>query len=620
MRKILYTSLLWAVCLSVWALKTETSYLSGTDKDHTVSWEFLCTKGMNSGVWSSIQVPSQWEQQGFGAYNYGQGDPIRDEQGLYKHRFSIPKKWMGRKIRLVFEGSMTDTEIKINGKSAGPVHQGAFYQFKYDVTSLLNAESENLLEVTVNKESADSSVNRAERRGDYWDFGGIFRPVYLEAVPTANINRVAIDAKANGSFNMDVFLEGVTKKAVVEAQIHSLDGKPFGPVIKLKIPTSVEKATLTGMLTNPQLWNPETPNLYVVEVRLKVGSKILHETSQRFGFRTVEVRPNDGIYVNGVKVLFKGVCRHTFWPESGRCSSKELSIEDVNTIKSMNMNAVRMSHYPPDQHFLDVCDSLGLFVLNELAGWQAYYSTETGKRLVKQMVERDVNHPSIVLWDNGNEGGFNKELRTEYAKYDPQQRIVIEPWSKINNTDTKHYPGYRYVENALTKGNLIYFPTEFLHGLYDGGHGAGLDDYWKLMTSSTLSAGGFLWVYADEGIMRKDHNDSIDNHGNNAPDGILGPHHEKEGSFYAIQEIWSPVYIEKRSLANLDSGNEPLPLYEPESMHVQRATEKIHQSLPKQRCLVEKCLRGILPISNPDKAVKFAPSGPLTRETTMFFT
>ncbi|HET9571781.1 MAG TPA: glycoside hydrolase family 2 TIM barrel-domain containing protein [Bacteroidales bacterium] len=548
MKNLFLVCLLWLISLSMGAVNTEIKYLSGMDKDHTVTWDFYCTKGMNSNVWSTIQVPSQWEQQGFGAYNYGQGDPINKEQGLYKYHFNVSKSWRGKKVQIVFEGSMTDTEVKINGKPAGPVHQGAFYQFKYDISRLLNYGAENLLEVTVSKESADSSINRAERRGDYWDFGGIFRPVYLEALPRTYIQRVAIDAKADGRFQMDVFLEGIQKEVTLEAQVQTLEGVPFGPILVVKVPKNSDKATLSGSFTHPALWNPETPHLYMVSVRLNDSKKNIHEMKQRFGFRTVEVRPNDGIYVNDKKVMFKGVCRHTFWPESGRCSSKSLSIQDVNTIKEMNMNAVRMSHYPPDQHFLDVCDSLGLFVLDELAGWQAYYKTETGKRLVKQMVTRDVNHPCIVLWDNGNEGGFNKELRNEYAKYDPQQRTVIEPWSKINGTDTKHYPGYRYVENALTKGDLIYFPTEFLHGLYDGGLGAGLDDYWKLMTSSALSAGGFLWVFADEGIMRKDWNDSIDNHKNNAPDGILGPHREKEGSFYTIREIWSPVYIETAPL------------------------------------------------------------------------
>jgi len=545
MKKARILFVLWFVTLAAHSATTETQYLSGADKDHTVTWEFFCTKGMNSGKWSSIQVPSQWEQQGFGAYNYGQGDPINNEQGLYKYRFNVQKAWKNKKVRIVFEGSMTDTEVKINGISAGPTHQASFYRFNYDVTELLQFGSENLLEVTVSKESTDPSVNRAERRGDYWNFGGIFRPVYLEALPSNNLQRLAIDAKADGSFQMAVFTEGITKNSKLEAHLQTLDGKPFGPVLTGIASNYSEKIQMGGIFEKPALWNPETPNLYEVVVRLKQGKKSVHEIRQRFGFRTVETRPGDGIYVNGSKVQFRGVCRHTFWPESGRCSSKEQSIKDVENMKAMNLNAVRMSHYPPDQHFLDVCDSLGLYVLDELAGWQAHYSTEIGKRLVKQMVERDVNHPSIVLWDNGNEGGFNKDLRNEYAKYDPQQRLVIEPWSKLNGTDTKHYPGYQAVENALNKGNLIYFPTEFLHGLYDGGHGAGLDDYWKLMASSPLSAGGFLWVWADEGIVRKDKNDSIDNHGNNAPDGILGPHHEKEGSYYTIKEIWSPVYIEQ---------------------------------------------------------------------------
>lgn len=541
-----YLSLLAGLLLTlnVSAQKTEIQYLSGTDKDHTVTWDFYCTNGMNSGKWTTIQVPSHWEFQGYGAFNYGQNEKVfNDEKGLYKLQFDLPKNWNQKKVFLVFEGSMTDTEVKINGKSAGAIHQGAFYRFRYDITQLLVPGSKNLLEVTVSKESSDATINKAERRGDFWVFGGIYRPVYLEAYPSEFIDRVAIDAKADGSFKLDAFLGGISKAKTVEAQIQTIDGKRFGSPIKVQLTANQDTAKLAGQFSNQLLWNPETPNLYDVVVSLKEGKKILHQQKQRFGFRTVEVRAGNGIFVNNQKVRFRGVCRHTAWPTSGRCSSKELSIQDVNLMKDMNMNAVRMSHYPPDQHFLDVCDSLGMFVLDELTGWQACYSTEIGKKLVRELVERDVNHPSILLWDNGNEGGFNKDLREEYAKYDPQKRVVIEPWAKLNGTDTKHYPGYKYVDNALNNGNLIYFPTEFLHGLYDGGLGAGLEDYWNLLGSKPLSAGGFLWVFADEGIVRNDLKDSIDNHGNNAPDGILGPFREKEASYYTIREIWSPVKI-----------------------------------------------------------------------------
>ena len=536
------------------AQKTEVIYLSGTDKDHTVQWDFFCTNGRNSGKWSKIAVPSNWELQGFGTYHYGQPDLTANEKGLYKHEFFVPESYSKKSVYIVFEASMTDTEVKVNGKIAGPVHQGGFYRFKYNITDLLNFGGTNLLEVTVSKESANKSINGAERTCDYWVFGGIFRPVYLEIVPSQFIDHVAIDARADGSFQMDVFTGGKGNANRIEAQVQTLEGKPFGTIMATNTTEAQSNAIIRGNFLKPLLWNPEFPERYKVIVSLKEGNSLIHQITKIFGFRTVEVKSADGIYVNGKKIIFRGVCRHTFWPSSGRTSSKQLAIDDINLMKDMNMNAVRMSHYPPDQFFLDACDSLGLFVLDELAGWQHLYDTPTAHRLVKEMVERDVNHPSVVLWDNGNEGGFNKDVRTDYALYDPQKRTVIEPWSTLNGINTKHYPGYKYVENALNNGKDIYFPTEFLHGLYDGGLGAGLDDYWNLMMSKPLSAGGFLWVFADEGVERRDLNDSIDTNGNSAPDGILGPYHEKEGSFYAIKEIWSPVYIPEKKIESDFTG------------------------------------------------------------------
>jgi hypothetical protein len=551
MKKALLSALLIMGFLTITAQKTEIQYLSGTDKDHTVQWDFFINNGMNKDKWSKIGVPSNWELQGFGSYLYGKVNKEINETGLYKYEFEVSKTWNRKKIYIVFEGSMTDTEVKINGKLAGPVHQGAFYQFKYDITELLNLKGKNILEVKVTKESANESVNRAERLSDYWVFGGIFRPVYLKAVPAQFIDRVAIDAKADGSFYMDVYTKGSGKAKTVRAQLQTLDGKPFGEILNAVVnKDSTGKSIIKGSFTKPALWNPEFPNRYQVVVSINEGKKVIHQLTQKFGFRTVEVRLEDGIYVNNQKIIFKGICRHTFWPSSGRTSSQQLAIDDVSLMKDMNMNAVRMSHYPPDQYFLDVCDSMGMFVLDELAGWQKFYDTPTAKRLVKQVVERDVNHPSIVLWDNGNEGGFNKDVRGDYALYDPQKRTVIEPWSIINGTNTKHYPKFAYVQNALNNGKEIFFPTEFLHGLNDGGHGAGLDDQWNFMLSKPLSAGAFLWVFADEGVERRDKHDSIDVQGNLAPDGILGPYHEKEGSFYTVKEIWSPVYFKTTEIGS----------------------------------------------------------------------
>lgn len=530
---------------SVYA-KTIRQNLSGIDKDHTVNWDFYCTGGRKSGQWTTIPVPSNWEFQGFGAYNYGHDKVKNDEQGLYKHQFKLGVNAQHKRIFIVFEGSMTDTEVKINGRLAGPIHQGAFYRFKYDITGLVKNNVDNLLEVKVSKMSADASVNRAERNGDFWIFGGIYRPVYLEIVPETYIDRVAIDAKANGQIRVDVFNKNTTGNQVIQAEVQTLKGVRVGQSFSIK-PTD-DSTTLKSVVNNIAAWNPEQPNLYNLVVAIKSGNQVVHQITQRFGFRTVELRKGDGIYVNDKKVIFKGVCHHSEWPESGRALSKAIDLLDIKQIKEMNMNAVRMSHYPPDQSFLDVCDSLGLFVLDEVTGWQAKYDTGVGHKLVKEMMVRDVNHPSIVLWDNGNEGGWNRDLDIDYALYDPQKRTVIHPWERFNNTDTKHYPVYNYVVNSNLYGKDIFFPTEFMHGLYDGGHGAGLDDYWNLMLSDPKNAGGFLWVYADGAIVRTDKDNILDADGNHAPDGIVGPHREKEASFYTIKEIWSPVYISNNTL------------------------------------------------------------------------
>lgn len=530
------------------AQNTTIQYLSGIDKDHTVQWDFFCTKGMNSGKWSKISVPSNWEQQSFGGYSYGHDKIKSNEQGLYKYVFKTAAQWKNKRVFIVFEGSMTDTEVKINGRLAGAIHQGGFYRFKYDITSLLKYGKSNLLEVKVNKQSANESINRAERNGDFWVLGGIYRPVYLEIVPTEFIDRVAIDAKANGLFSMDVFAVNVKAGNTVEAQVQKLNDENVGPAFSINANSGVEKFVLKNQFSNPDLWNPEFPNLYHVKVSIKNKETIVHTITQRFGFRTAELRLQDGFYVNGKKIIFKGVCRHSSWPLTGRTLSKEISLLDINLMKEMNMNAVRMSHYPPDQHFLDACDSLGLFVLDELTGWQAAYDTVAGRKLVKELVTRDVNHPSIVIWDNGNEGGWNRALDNDYQLYDPQNRLVIHPWEKFNGTDTKHYPDYNYVVNSSLYGKEIFFPTEFMHGLYDGGHGAGLDDFWNLILQHPYGAGGFLWSFHDEGIVRMDKDSVMDTDGNHAPDGIVGPYREKEASFYTIKEIWSPVYIKQPSI------------------------------------------------------------------------
>ncbi len=530
---------------------TQIQYLSGHGSADTVAWDFFCTSGQHSGVWTKIAVPSCWELQGFGTYQYGydirqargQTVVVADEKGLYRYDFTVPADWKSKTVRIVFAGVMTDADVKINGQSAGPVHQGSFYEFKYDITPLLKFGETNRLEVTVSKESAEASVNRAERRADYWNYGGIFRPVFLEATPQAYIAWTAIDAKADGSFTAQVHLgAAATEREIVTAQIYYAPDNALSTPMNAVVEPGSDVATVRGSFPEAKLWTAETPNLYQARFSLDGDNHPSHTVTERFGFRTIELRAGDGFYVNGKRVILKGVARHSFWPDTGRTLNRQICYDDAKLIKDLNMNTVRMSHYPPDRDFLEACDELGIYVLDELAGWSGAYDLPTGQKLIGEMVRRDVNHPSVIFWDNGNEGGWTTANDGEFAKWDIQQRHVFHPRATDHGVNDPHYPTYQQVV-ADVNGPQVYFPTEFLHGLYDGGAGADFYDYWSVMKKGKAIGGGVFWAFLDESVVRTDEGGKLDSRGNYAPDGIMGPHREKEGSYYTIKQIWSPVQV-----------------------------------------------------------------------------
>ena len=572
MKRNIIITLMSALALTAQAqsVETERQYLSGHGSDDMVQWDFYCTDGRNSGKWTKIGVPSCWELQGFGTYQYGMRfygkatpEGIADEQGKYKTEFTLPKEWEGRQIQLVFEAAFTEIRVQINGRKAGNgTYQGGFTRHTMDVSDrVFFGDKKNRLEVEVLKESTVPQVNLAERRADYWNFGGIWRPVFVIAKPAQNIQRVAIDAKGDGHFMADVFLNRALPGCSVSIDIVDAKGKTVGKSAPLSITSDGARVDFNVKGIKP--WNAEEPYLYTAIFKLKdTAGKVLHTERQKFGFRTIEYRHSyleseakrketgihiygckeDGLFINGQKVIIKGANRHSFRPETGRTLSKAKNIEDVLLIKSMNMNAVRLSHYPADPEFLDACDSLGLYVECEQPGWHWAHETIIGSQIVEEMVTRDVNHPSIIFWSNGNEGGFNYELEPVFSKFDPQQRVVLYPWANRNGFETKHYRSWGETAEYMRQKE-IFMPTEFLHGLYDGGHGAGLKDYWKLMMSNPRCAGGFLWDLMDQGVVRTDMNNIVDCMGNFGADGIVGPHMEKEGSFHTIREVWSPVQV-----------------------------------------------------------------------------
>lgn len=252
-------------------VNTRIKYLSGRGCDDMVPWDFYCTDGLNSGKWTKIGVPSCWDVQGFGHTQYGYSyntwnmfpatAPVADETGYYKYAFTIPQDWAGKQVEIVFEASMTDTEVKINGQIAGERHQGGFSPFRYDVTDKLRWDgSANLLEVKVDKESSNRTMNLAQRRCDFWNFGGIIRPVYLVAKPESNIERVAINAGMDGRFHADCLVRNAGDGWTVRTTILDQTGKKVRDNRK-----RVGEASLCSpsfALSKFHLWTAETPYLY----------------------------------------------------------------------------------------------------------------------------------------------------------------------------------------------------------------------------------------------------------------------------------------------------------------------------------------------------------------------
>jgi hypothetical protein len=544
------------IAIQAFADPTQIQYLSGTDKDHTVPWDFQVSSGRSAGIATNIAVPSCWEMHGFGTYHYGQNGSVSNaETGFYTHTFAVPSTWAGKKIFLVFEGAFTDTAAAINGQSVGPTHRGGFYEFKYDVTTnVVVGASTNVLAVTVRRWSTDRYIVGAEEKADYWDFGGIYRPVYLEAKPAAYIDRIAVNPRANGQIAVGVFRGGISNAGTVRAFVTDTNHVQLGNAFSNSVSAGATHVTLSASLPAPKPWSAEFPNLYTLNVELLDShGAAIHSVTNRIGFRTITFVSGQGFFVNGKKVVMRGVNRHEFWPITGRTMSRAVCDLDIQLIKDMNLNAVRTSHYPPGKLFLEECDRLGLYVLDEFDSYQFRIDTANGARLIGEMVRRDVNHPCIFAWANGNEGGANGDLdggnagSTNYfGRYDLQNRLVIRPQqgsAVFNGVVTDHYERYNSVTNYLRPGaSNVFMPTEMLHGLYDGGIGACLAEFWEVFRTATNSGGLFLWALLDEGIYRSD-TGALDVKGQSAPDGIVGPYREKEASYYTCKAVFNPVQV-----------------------------------------------------------------------------
>ncbi len=488
--------------------------------------------------WDSLQVPSNWELKGFGipiytnvVYPFPKNPPFTGENnpvGSYRRSFTIPEKWNGSEILLHF-GSITGyAVIYVNGKKAG-MTKASKSPAEFNITPFLT-KGKNLLAVEVLRWHDGSYLEDQ----DFWRISGIERDVYLTAVPRAAIwdffLQASLDAQyKNGEFTAAIDIRKFNRQSLAGAklavEILSNEGKVVFSQQK-QIPTSndsLQTITLEGSVPEPLQWNAEHPSLYNCIISLTANGRTIY-TGAKIGFRKVEIK-NAQLLVNGMAVLIHGVNRHEHDPVNGHVPSRELMLKDILLMKQFNINAVRTSHYPNDPAWYKLCDEYGLYVVDEanveihgmgatnqggfdttvhpayLPQWEASIMDRE-----KRLVERDKNHPSVIIWSLGNECGNGKVFHDAYLwmkNRDKTRPVHFEQAGEDWNTDIV-CPMYPRVESMAryardTSKKRPYIMCEYSHAM--GNSNGNFQQYWDIINSSPHMQGGFIWDWVDQGML-----------------------------------------------------------------------------------------------------------------------
>ncbi|MET8243948.1 glycoside hydrolase family 2 TIM barrel-domain containing protein [Streptomyces sp. NPDC005202] len=516
--------------------------------------------GYDAGNWAEVSVPGHWVLQGHGAPIYTNHlypfpvDPPRvpteNPTGAHLRVFDLPEDWPdlsdgGAVLR--FDGVESCARVWLNGTDLGEF-KGSRLPHEFAVGHLLKP-SGNVLAVRVHQWSAGSYLEDQ----DQWWLPGIFRDVTLLHSPAGGV----LDFFVHASYD-HVTGEGTLK---VDSDV---DGRVIVPALDIDV------ATGESMTVAVEPWTAETPKLYD-GVLATEGERV----PLRIGFRTVEL--SDGlIKVNGRPILFKGVNRHEWHPEKGRALDLETMREDVLLMKRHNINAVRTSHYPPHPAFLDLCDEYGLWVIDE-CDLETHGFTEQAWRdnpvdddrwtralldRAARMVERDKNHPSVVIWSLGNEAGTGRGL-TAMAEWihqrDSSRLVHYEGDIDCRDTDvySRMYAFHDEVERigrgldggTRKRRELPFILCEYGHAMGNGP--GGLADYQRLFESYDRLQGGFVWEWIDHGIKDErygfayggDFGEELHD-GNFVCDGLLFPDRRPSPGLIEYKKVIEPVRIE----------------------------------------------------------------------------
>ena len=536
-------------------------------KDHQNAPKDFYALKYDDSKWVDFPVPGLFEINGYGDKTYKnmgyawcttfENNPpyigeTNNYTGSYRRTFDLPADWKGQEVFFHVGSATSNLFLWVNGRYVG-YSEDAKVAAEFNITKYLKP-GRNLIAMQVMR-WCDGSYLEDQ---DFWRFTGIAREVYLYATPKVHIQDITIGQDyADGKGLLDVDVKVAGGKADVEATLYDADGNKV---------TEGLKATVE----NVKPWTAETPYLYMLELQLKQGNKVLEVVRKQVGFRHIEIRGGQ-LLVNGQPILIKGADRHELDPDGGYVVSVERMIQDIRIMKQLNINAVRTCHYPDDPRWYDLCDEYGIYLTAEsnLESHGMGYKEKTlakNEAFAKMHIERQEgnvitykNHPSIIVWSLGNEAGYGPNFERAYdwvKAYDKTRPCQFEQARQNGKTDIfcPMYLGYEdCVKYAQGDNPRPLIQCEYAHAM--GNSMGGFKEYWDIIRKYPKYQGGYIWDFVDQGLRDKsaitgkeiftyggdygrypasDYNFNCN--GIIAPDRRLNPHAYEVGYYY--QNVW----------------------------------------------------------------------------------
>lgn len=581
------------------ALHNEPSYTHNS-KSLNGSWKFLFMQAPEYSPvnfeqtdfdvtdWDTITVPSNWQVEGYGNMHYSDlwyNFPIRppyvptdNPTAIYKRTFTLADNWLAEDVILRFHGVDSAFHLWVNGQEVG-YSKGARMTTEFDISAYVTAGENN---VTVRVYQWSDGTYLEDQ--DMWWLSGIFRDVDIYTQPKAGINDFKVDTILTNNYTAgELKVTGEVRGAAEGLTLsYELLNDKLETVIAGQQPMT-DGFSFTEAIDAPKLWSAENPNLYTLLLTVMKDGQVIEVIPQLVGFRHIELKGNT-FTVNGVAIKFKGVNRHDYHPATGRVVAKEDIIQDIHLMKQYNINAVRTAHYPNSPYLYELCDRYGMYVIDEadvechgfeltnnynwIADDPAWEKVHVD-RLVR-MVERDKNHPSIIMWSLGNESGFGHNFRkmAEACRaLDPSRLIHYEGDSEAEVTDVystmytwlENPPGERItMQNIIDKAEKPHVHCEYGHAMGNGP--GGLKEYQELVYAHDHLQGGFIWEWFDHGIATTDDNGQVyyryggdfgddPTNGNFCIDGLLMPDRTPSPALIEYKKIIEPVHTHAVDLA-----------------------------------------------------------------------